>query len=58
MLACLPTIALTTLIAYNVIHATLGLAFALAVALLLANRLGWRIVSALFDRERLIASTK
>ncbi|MGO9899089.1 MAG: ABC transporter permease [Solirubrobacteraceae bacterium] len=58
VLASLPTIALTTLIAYNVIHATLGLAFALAAALLLANRLGWRIVSALFDRERLIASTK
>jgi hypothetical protein len=42
------------LIAFNVIHATLGLALGLGAALLLGNRLGWRIVSATFDRERLI----
>jgi hypothetical protein len=41
-----------------VIHATLGLAVGLGAALLLANRLGWRLVSAAFDRERLITSTK
>ncbi len=58
MLASLPTIALTTLTALNVIHASLGLAVALGVALLLANRLGWRLVSLLFDRERLITATK
>lgn len=58
VLASLPTLALTTLIAFNVIHATLGLAVGLGVALLLANRLGWRLVSALFDRERLIAGVR
>ncbi len=58
LLASLPTIALTTLIAYNLIHATLGLAFGLGAALLLVNRVGWRLVSALFDRERLIAGAK
>ncbi len=58
LLASLPTIALTTLISLNVIHATLGLAFGLGIALLVANRLGWRLVSALFDRERLIVGTK
>jgi ABC-type transport system involved in multi-copper enzyme maturation permease subunit len=58
VLASLPTIAVTTLIAINVIHVTFGLAFGLAAALLLANRLGWRLVSALFDRERLITSTR
>jgi ABC-2 type transport system permease protein len=58
LLASLPTVALTTLVALDVIHATLGLAVGLGAALLLANRLGWRVVSALFDRERLIASTK
>ena len=42
MLASLPSIAVTTLIAFNVIRATLGLALGLAVALLLGNRLGWR----------------
>ena len=58
VLASLPVLALTTLIAFNVIHATLGLAVALGAALLLANRLGWRLVSALFDRERLIAGVR
>jgi hypothetical protein len=48
----------TTLIAFGVIHATLGLALGLGAALLLANRLGWRLVSATFDRERLITSTR
>ncbi len=58
MLASLPTIAVTTLIAFNVIHATTGLAFGLGVVLLIGIRLGWRLVSALFDRERLSAGTK
>jgi ABC-type Na+ efflux pump permease subunit len=57
VLASLPSIAVTTLIALNVIHATLGLAFGLGVVLLLAGRLGWRVSSAMFDRERLITGT-
>jgi ABC-type transport system involved in multi-copper enzyme maturation permease subunit len=57
-LASLPSVAVTTLIALNVIHPTLGLALALAAALVLANRLGWRIVSAMFDRERLVTGTR
>jgi hypothetical protein len=51
----LPTITVTTLIAINVIHAGLQLALAFAIGLLVANRVAWRGVSALFDRERLIA---
>jgi ABC-type transport system involved in multi-copper enzyme maturation permease subunit len=58
MLAGLPSVAVTTLLAYNVIHPTLGLALGLGAALLLANSLGWRFASAMFDRERLITSTK
>jgi ABC-type transport system involved in multi-copper enzyme maturation permease subunit len=57
-LASLPSVALAVLIALGVIHATLGLAFVLGAALLVANRLGWRLASALFDRERLIVSAK
>jgi ABC-type transport system involved in multi-copper enzyme maturation permease subunit len=57
-LASLPSIAVTTLIAIDVIHATLGLALILGAALLVANRLGWRIVSTMFDRERLITGTR
>lgn len=58
MLASLPSVAVTSLIAFNVIHATLGLALGGAAALLVLNRLGWRITSATFDRERLITGTR
>lgn len=58
VLASLPTVAVTTLIALNVIHPSLRVALAFGIALLLVNRIGWRVVSALFDRERLIAGTK
>jgi ABC-2 type transport system permease protein len=54
MLASLPSVAVTSLIAYNVIHVTLGLALGGAAVLLVLGGLGWRIVSAMFDRERLI----
>jgi ABC-type transport system involved in multi-copper enzyme maturation permease subunit len=57
-LASLPSIALAALIATNVIHATLGLALGLGAALLLADRLGWRLVSAMLDRERLVTGTR
>jgi ABC-type transport system involved in multi-copper enzyme maturation permease subunit len=58
ILASLPTAVVAALIAFNVIHATLALAIGLAAALLLGNRLGWRIMAASFDRERLITCTK
>jgi ABC-type Na+ efflux pump permease subunit len=58
MLASLPSIAVTVLIAYDVIHATPGLAFGLAVALLLGNGVGWRLTAAMFDRERLVIGTR
>ncbi len=58
VLASLPTIALTTLISLNVIHPSPQLAVALGAVLLLGNRLGWRLVSSLFDRERLIAGVR
>ena len=56
ILACLPTAAVTSLIAFGVIHATLTLAVGLGAALLLANLFGWRIVSATLDRERLLTA--
>jgi ABC-type Na+ efflux pump permease subunit len=54
LLASLPSVAVTTLIAFNVIHPTLGLALGGAALLLALDGLGWRITSAAFDRERLI----
>jgi ABC-2 type transport system permease protein len=58
VLASLPAVAVATLIALNVIHPTLGLAVGIGTALLVANRLGWRLVSTLFDRERLVAGIR
>jgi ABC-type transport system involved in multi-copper enzyme maturation permease subunit len=57
-LGSLPTIAVTTLMAYKVIHATPPVAIGLAAALVVADRLGWRAVSAAFDPERLVTNTK
>jgi ABC-2 type transport system permease protein len=58
LLASIPVVVVTSLIAFDVIHATLGLALGLTAVLLLADGLGWRIVSSLFDRERLITGTR
>ena len=58
LLASLPSVAVTTLLALNVIHATFGLALGGAALLLVLDTLGWRITSATFDRERLITGTR
>ncbi|HLH65706.1 MAG TPA: ABC transporter permease subunit [Solirubrobacteraceae bacterium] len=56
MLCNLPVVAFAVLTAFNVIHPTLGLAVGAGAALLAAYRVGWRVVSALFDRERLVSA--
>jgi ABC-type transport system involved in multi-copper enzyme maturation permease subunit len=58
MLASLPPVVLTSLIAYDVIHPALGLAVAAAAVLLALDWLGWRVTSAAFDRERLVAGAR
>jgi ABC-type transport system involved in multi-copper enzyme maturation permease subunit len=58
MLASLPTVAVTSLIAFDVIHATAGLAVGLAAALLIFDGLGWRIMSATLNGERLITAER
>jgi hypothetical protein len=57
-LASLPPIALAYLVAFNVVHATLGLGIGAAVVLLVLVGLGWRLTSVAFDRERLITGTR
>jgi ABC-type transport system involved in multi-copper enzyme maturation permease subunit len=57
-LASAPAIAVTYLIALDVVHATLGLMLGLGAALLVLDGLGWWIVSSLFDRERLTTGIK
>jgi ABC-2 type transport system permease protein len=56
--AGLPILLVAYLVAFDVIHATLGLALGVAAALLVLDGLGWRIVSAAFNRERLITRTR
>jgi ABC-2 type transport system permease protein len=58
MLASLPTVAVTSLVALNVIHPARGLGAGLVVALLALDALGWRMTSAAFNRERLITGTR
>jgi ABC-type transport system involved in multi-copper enzyme maturation permease subunit len=58
MLASLPSALVAALVAFDVIHPTLGLAIGLAAALLLLDGLGWRIMAGAFDRERLVGGTR
>ncbi len=56
-LAGLPAVAVAALVAYNVIHASVQLAAGLAVALFVLTRIGWRLASLAFDRERLVTGS-
>jgi ABC-type transport system involved in multi-copper enzyme maturation permease subunit len=56
--ASLPPVAIVALLSFNVITPTLGLALGLAAALLLIDGLAWRVVAAMFDRERLIIGAR
>lgn len=58
ILVSLPSVAVISLIAFNVIPATLPMALAFGAGLLVLVRLGWRVASAIFDRERLVTGTK
>ena len=57
-LASLPTIVVLYLIAYGKIPLSPALVVGFAVLLVVLDRLGWRLVSATFDRERLITGTR
>jgi ABC-type transport system involved in multi-copper enzyme maturation permease subunit len=58
ILCSLPTVAVTTLLAFNVLPVTTGVAIGLAVVLLVLIGLGWRTATAVFDRERLITGSR
>ncbi|MEY9848228.1 ABC transporter permease subunit [Streptacidiphilus sp. MAP5-3] len=57
-LASLPPLAVTSLFSFGVLTPTLRLALILAAVLLVVDSLGWRAVSALFDRERLVTGRR
>jgi ABC-type transport system involved in multi-copper enzyme maturation permease subunit len=53
-LAGLPLLGFTSLISFQLITPSVPLAIGLALALLAADLVAWRVVSRLFDRERLV----
>lgn len=53
-LASLPLLAVTSLISFQVIKPSVALALGFALALLVIDVAGWRVVSRMFDRERLV----
>jgi ABC-type transport system involved in multi-copper enzyme maturation permease subunit len=57
VLASLPPVFVTVMIALNVIEPTVELAIGCGALLILLDLFGWRLVSRLFDRERLISGT-
>ena len=57
-LASFPIVAVVLLMAVGVIHPTFEVAFAFAVGLLAIDLRALRIVSRMFDRERLVTGTK
>jgi hypothetical protein len=57
MLASLPPLAVVGLFAFQVIEATLTIAFLLGGALLVIDLVSWFFVAQLFDRERLITGS-
>lgn len=58
LLGSIPAVVVTSLIAFDVIPPSLPLAVGLSVALLVADVVGWRVVSPLFDRERLVTGSR
>jgi len=57
-LASLPPLAVTSLMGFGVIQPTLTLALALGAGLLAIDLLAWRLVSTMFNGERLITGAK
>jgi ABC-type Na+ efflux pump permease subunit len=57
-LASLPPLGVTALFNFGVLRPTPGLAVGLGAALLVIDSFAWRLVSRMFDRERLITGLK
>ena len=53
-LASLPPLAVVALVSFNVITPSFTVSLAFAIGLLVADVVLWRVVSAMFDRERLV----
>ena len=58
LLGNIPLVLVTSLIAFDAIHLTTGLAVGLVAILFFGDVSGWRFVAPLFDRERLIIGSR
>ena len=58
LLGSIPAVIVTSLIAFDVIPPSLPLAVGSAVAVFVADVVGWRVVSPMFDRERLVTGSR
>jgi ABC-type Na+ efflux pump permease subunit len=58
VLGSVPPLIIVALMSLNVISESTGLAIGLAAALLAFDLLAWRVVSAMFDRERLVTARR
>jgi ABC-2 type transport system permease protein len=58
VLASVPPLAIVALMSLNVITVSTPLALGLAAALLAIDLLAWRVVAAMFDRERLVTGRR
>ncbi len=58
MLGSFPPLAIFALMSLNVITESTALALGLAAALLAFDLLAWRVVAAMFDRERLVTGRR
>jgi ABC-type transport system involved in multi-copper enzyme maturation permease subunit len=58
VLGSLPPLVIVALMSLNVISESTGLAIGLAAALLAFDLLAWRVVAAMFDRERLVIGSR
>ena len=56
--ASLPPLGIVALMSFNVISPSIGLALGLGAILLLIDGLAWRVVAAMFDRERLVTGAR
>jgi len=57
-LASLPALGVTALISFKVLQPSIALAVILAAILAALNAIGWRLATAVFDRERLITGAQ
>jgi ABC-2 type transport system permease protein len=58
ILGSLPLLIGTIVLAFDIVHPTTGLLIGIGVVLFALDAQGWRIVSPMFDRERLITGTR